>query len=245
MAVANTRRRSAPHAPIRARRLRTAVIAIAIVTLSIAPSVAASAARPASLTDDAPQLQALVGDPPELDATFGTGGKVMTNTGGHRAFAVALQSDGKLVVVGEGTDDQFLWLRAVHVERVHRPVLRRGRHRGHLCRARGRRRGRGHPERRQDQSCGDDDLARGPRCCAAGIVRLTTNGTPDGTFDSDGICDDRPVFDRRQCGRDLERRQDPGWQWRFRFWWRDVHDRQVHDHRCARLDVRHGRLRDD
>ncbi len=81
------------------------MIGIAIVALSVTPSVAASTTQPAPLTDDGPQLQALVGDPAELDATFGTGGKVMTNTGGHRAFAVALQSDGKIVVAGEGNND--------------------------------------------------------------------------------------------------------------------------------------------
>src|SRR5438093_8754306 len=38
-----------------------------------------------------------------LDTTFGTGGKVTTDFAGHtdQAFAVALQTDGKIVVAGE------------------------------------------------------------------------------------------------------------------------------------------------
>ena len=103
MAVANTTRRTVRRVPKRARQLRTAVIGIAIVALSVTPNVAASTARPAPFGDDGPQLQALVGDPPELDATFGTGGKVMTNTGGNLATAVAIQSDGKIVVAGGGS----------------------------------------------------------------------------------------------------------------------------------------------
>ena len=42
-----------------------------------------------------------------LDVTFGTGGKVTTDFGGqtNRGWAVAIQSDGKIVVAGESDDD--------------------------------------------------------------------------------------------------------------------------------------------
>ena len=103
MAVAIIRRRSTRRVPTRVRRLRTAVIAHRDRGAIRHPECRGINDGPAPLVDDGPQLQALVGDPAELDATFGTGGKVMTNTGGHRAFAVALQSDGKIVVAGEGT----------------------------------------------------------------------------------------------------------------------------------------------
>ena len=179
MAVANTTRRTVRRVPKRARQLRTAVIGIAIVALSVTPNVAASTARPAPFGDDGPQLQALVGDPAELDATFGTGGKVMTNTGGNLATAVAIQSDGKIVVAGGG---------------IGGAVVARYMSSG-----------------APDPSFDDDGFAnvdagiadmalqsdgkivivgaRAPNgfCCEATIARLATNGSPDSSFDSDGI----------------------------------------------------------
>ena len=114
---------AAGHRQLDVRRLRTAVFGVAIVALLVNPNVAASSTRPTPIKDDGPKLQALVGDPAELDATFGTGGKAMTNTGGHLASAdgdgivttdfgtasepaaaVAIQSDGKIVVAGTGNE---------------------------------------------------------------------------------------------------------------------------------------------
>jgi len=63
-------------------RFFTAVVTVAVLFFSITPR----------------QSEAADG---MLDATFGTGGKVTTNFGGsERASAVALQSDGKIVVAG-------------------------------------------------------------------------------------------------------------------------------------------------
>ena len=40
--------------------------------------------------------------PGSLDASFGTGGKVVTsiNSGSDKAYGIALQSDGKIIVIG-------------------------------------------------------------------------------------------------------------------------------------------------
>ena len=59
------------------------------------------------------QALALPGD---LDTTFGTGGKVLTSigSGDDRGHAIALQSDGKLVVAGysyNGSNNDFAVLR--------------------------------------------------------------------------------------------------------------------------------------
>src|SRR6188768_3382868 len=106
MAATFTRRHASGLGGARARQLRTAVIGLAIVALSVTPTDAAATTQPKSVQDGNRHFDALVDAPAELDATFGTGGKVMTDTGGHRAFAVALQSDGKVVVAGEGPNGQ-------------------------------------------------------------------------------------------------------------------------------------------
>ena len=174
------------------RPLHAVVIGIvAAALLTPAPAGATSAlahgAQPFSArvpaADEASQPAALSVDPAELDAGFGTAGKVMTNIGGHRAFAVALQPDGRIVVAGEGnggfgvaryttsgapdptfdedgmaTIDVGIWddASALAIQSDGKIVL-----------------------------VGPN--SPGGYCCEAAIVRLTTSGAPDSTFDSDGI----------------------------------------------------------
>ena len=196
MAVANTTRRTVRRVPKRARQLRTAVIGIAIVALSVTPNVAASTARPAPFGDDGPQLQALVGDPAELDATFGTGGKVMTNTGGNLATAVAIQSDGKIVVAGGGIAPGP-WSRATRAA--------------------------AHQTRRSTMTASPTSMPGSPTWPSSPMARLSSSGRVHRTasaakrrspgsqpmapqtarFDSDGIATiGLGTFHRRQRGRD-------------------------------------------
>ena len=176
---------AAGHRQLDVRRLRTAVFGVAIVALLVNPNVAASSTRPTPIKDDGPQLQALVGDPAELDATFGTGGKVMTNTGGHLASAVALQSDGKIVVAGAGPNDvAFGFARYTTGGSLDASFDGDGMANVDV----------GFSDVAVDMAIQSDGkiVAVGPNspdgfCCAAAIVRLKSDGTPDSTFDSDGV----------------------------------------------------------
>src|SRR5436853_5355143 len=83
---------SSSRKPERTARAAIAILAIGMVIISALPAV----------------VQAAAGD---LDLSFGTGGKVTTDFFGDRdrANAMALQSDGKIVVAGSalnmGTGD--------------------------------------------------------------------------------------------------------------------------------------------
>ena len=200
---------AAGHRQLDVRGLRTAVFAVAIVTFSVNPDVAASSTQPAPIMDDEPQLQALVGDPAELDATFGTGGKVMTNTGGHLASAVALQSDGKIVVAGAGPNDvAFGFARYTTSGSLDASFDGDGMANVDV----------GFSDVAVDMAIQSDGkiVAVGSNspdgfCCAAAIVRLKSDGTPDSTFDSDGVV---KTGSAAACstprGRHPGRRQDPG-----------------------------------
>ena len=120
----------------------------------------------------------------EVDATFGTGGKVTTNTGGHRAFAVALQSDGKIVVAGEGNNDvAFGFARYTTSGSLDDSFDGDGIANVDV----------GFSDAAVDVAIQSDGkiVAVGPNspdgfCCAAAIVRLKSDGTPDSTFNPTG-----------------------------------------------------------
>lgn len=165
--------------------MRSVVALLVAAALAFLPrSPAAGSSAPTADALNTPVTpSALVGDPPELDASFGTGGKVLTEMGGSRAFAIALQSDGKLVVVGEG-NGAFAVARYTTTGALDSTFDGDGKATIDV----------GYFDDALDVAIQSDGKivvvgtnSPGGFCCEAAIVRLTTTGAPDPTFDSDGI----------------------------------------------------------
>lgn len=97
--------RSARRQTVRGARVFISLVAVCLFFGLLQPVFTSAHGRSEQFAKETSQQQkvhAAAATPGDLDATFGTGGKVTTDFAGNRdqGFALALQSDGKIVVAG-------------------------------------------------------------------------------------------------------------------------------------------------
>ena len=142
----------------------------AATTLNVPADGATSQAAVDAIT---PQL---VADPPELDPTFGTGGKLVAGFGSS-ILGMALQADGKIVAVGADADVvRFTAAGALDT------AFDGDGHAASLV---------GNPTDVAVDGNGKIVVvgtnSPGGYCCEVAVARYNSNGTPDATFDGDGV----------------------------------------------------------
>src|SRR5436853_3711037 len=97
--------RSARRRTVQAARVFISLGAVCLFFGLLQPVFTSAHSRSEQSAKEPGQLQkvhAAAANPGDLDSTFGTGGKVTTDFAGNRdqGFALARQSDGKIVVAG-------------------------------------------------------------------------------------------------------------------------------------------------